>query len=73
MIFCPIPFQSDQRAPQTSPETEERQRPEEVQVTGDHANGMVGTVQGIAKNYLKRFFNPTDVSSFFPIYPKYHD
>lgn len=55
MIFSPIPFQSDP-GPQQDAEQQGNGNDEDVQVTG-----LVGKLQGLISDSLKRVFHPNDV------------
>ncbi|XP_021901360.1 aladin [Carica papaya] len=56
MIFSPIPFQSDP-GPQQDAEQQGNGNDEDVQVTG-----LVGKLQGLISDSLKRVFHPNDVN-----------
>ncbi|KAK4766457.1 hypothetical protein SAY87_008099 [Trapa incisa] len=62
MVFSSVPFQSEQLAASSLPEQDDEQQQE----TGADADvlqtkGLVATLQGIARKYMKRLLNPTDV------------
>lgn len=68
MVFNPVSFQPD-RLGQSGPELDAEQQVEEEGVGNGVAvqrKNVVETVQGIFGDYIKRVFNPCDVSIFVP-------
>ncbi|PKI34932.1 hypothetical protein CRG98_044638 [Punica granatum] len=63
MVFSPLPFQSEQLAAPSFSEQEDEQQQEESRVNVESLpmKGVVATLQGFARNYLKRLLNPADV------------